>query len=62
MRHPGDNVNPWPTLGAGIQEQLGLKLEAQKSDLKLLVVHHMDHRIIRRQVKSGDDSHQTGFL
>jgi uncharacterized protein (TIGR03435 family) len=26
-----------------MQEQLGLKLEAQKADVKVLVVDHVDH-------------------
>jgi bla regulator protein blaR1 len=43
MRHPADDANAWPALFTAIQEQLGLKLEAQKADVKVLVVDHVDH-------------------
>jgi uncharacterized protein (TIGR03435 family) len=43
MRHPADDANGWPPLFTAIQEQLGLKLEAQKADVKVLVVDHVDH-------------------
>jgi uncharacterized protein (TIGR03435 family) len=43
MRHPADDANAWPPLFTAIQEQLGLKLEAQKADVKVLVVDHVDH-------------------
>jgi uncharacterized protein (TIGR03435 family) len=43
MRHPADDANPWPPLFTAMQEQLGLKLEAQKADVKVLVVDHVDH-------------------
>ena len=42
-RHPADDANAWPPLFTAIQEQLGLKLEAQKADVKVLVVDHVDH-------------------
>jgi uncharacterized protein (TIGR03435 family) len=43
MRHPADDVNAWPPLFTAIQEQLGLKLEGQRADAKVLVVDHVDH-------------------
>jgi uncharacterized protein (TIGR03435 family) len=43
MRKPADDGNAWPSLFTAIQEQLGLKLEAQKADVKVLVVDHVDH-------------------
>ncbi len=43
MRHPADDANAWPPLFTAIQEQLGLKLEAQKADVPVLVVDHVDH-------------------
>ena len=43
MRHPADDANPWLSLFTAIQEQPGLKLEAQKADVKMLVVDHADH-------------------
>ena len=42
-RHPTDDANAWPPLFTAIQEQLGLKLEAEKADVKVLVVDHVDH-------------------
>ena len=35
MRKPADDGNAWPSLFTAIQEQLGLKLEAQKADAKV---------------------------
>jgi uncharacterized protein (TIGR03435 family) len=32
-----------PPLFTAIQQQLGLKLEAQKADVNVLVVDHVDH-------------------
>jgi uncharacterized protein (TIGR03435 family) len=43
MRHPADDANAWPPLFTAIKEQLGLKLEAQKADVPVLVVDHVDH-------------------
>jgi uncharacterized protein (TIGR03435 family) len=43
IRHPADDANAWPPLFTAIQEQLGLKLEAQKADVPVLVVDHVDH-------------------
>jgi uncharacterized protein (TIGR03435 family) len=43
MRRPADDANAWPPLFTAIQEQLGLKLEGQKADVKVLVVDHADH-------------------
>jgi uncharacterized protein (TIGR03435 family) len=43
MRHPADDAIAWPPLFTAIQEQLGLKVEAQKTDVKVLVVDHVDH-------------------
>jgi len=43
IRHPADDANAWPPLFTAIQEQLGLKLEEQKADVKVLVVDHVDH-------------------
>jgi uncharacterized protein (TIGR03435 family) len=43
LRHPADDANAWPPLFTAIQEQLGLKLEAQKADVPVLVVDHVDH-------------------
>jgi uncharacterized protein (TIGR03435 family) len=43
LRHPADDANAWPPLFTAIQEQLGLKLEAQKADVEVLVVDHVDH-------------------
>jgi Protein of unknown function (DUF3738) len=40
---PISQLNAWPALFTAIQEQLGLKLEAQKADVKVLVVDHVDH-------------------
>jgi uncharacterized protein (TIGR03435 family) len=42
LRHPADDAKAWPPLFTAIQEQLGLKLEAQKSDVRVLVVDHVD--------------------
>jgi uncharacterized protein (TIGR03435 family) len=42
MRHPADDANPWPPLFTAIHEQLGLRLEAQKADVKVLVVDHVN--------------------
>jgi uncharacterized protein (TIGR03435 family) len=42
MRHPADDANAWPPLFTAMQEQLGLKLEAQKADVPVLVVDHVD--------------------
>jgi uncharacterized protein (TIGR03435 family) len=43
MRHPADDANAWPPLFTAIQKQLGLKLDAQKADVPVLVVDHVDH-------------------
>jgi uncharacterized protein (TIGR03435 family) len=43
LRHPEDDANAWPPLFTAIQKQLGLKLEAQKADVPVLVVDHVDH-------------------
>jgi uncharacterized protein (TIGR03435 family) len=39
---PADNPNAPPPLITAIQEQLGLKLEAQKADVPVLVIDHVD--------------------
>ena len=41
--HPADEANEPPPLFTAIQKQLGLKLEAQKADVPVLVVDHVDH-------------------
>ena len=41
--HPADDANAPPPLFTAIQEQLGLKLEAQKADVPVLVIDHVDH-------------------
>lgn len=38
-----DDPNPAPPLFTAIQEQLGLKLEAQKTQVPVLVIDHIDH-------------------
>ena len=43
VRRPTDEANEPPPLFTAIQKQLGLKLEAQKADVKVLVVDHVDH-------------------
>jgi uncharacterized protein (TIGR03435 family) len=43
IRRPADDANAWPPLFTAIQEQLGLKLEPQKTDVPVLVVDHVDH-------------------
>ena len=43
VRRPTDDANAPPPLFTAIQKQLGLKLEAQKADVKVLVVDHVDH-------------------
>ena len=43
VRRPADEANEPPPLFTAIQKQLGLKLEAQKADVKVLVVDHVDH-------------------
>ena len=43
VRRPADDVNAPPPLFTAIQEQLGLKLEAQKADVPVLVIDHVDH-------------------
>jgi uncharacterized protein (TIGR03435 family) len=43
MRRPADDAIAWPPLFTAIQKQLGLKLEAQKADVPVLVVDHADH-------------------
>lgn len=40
---PGDPATSLPPLFTAIQEQLGLKLESQKTDVPVLVVDHVDH-------------------
>jgi uncharacterized protein (TIGR03435 family) len=46
-RRPGDDAPPpdasGPTLFTAIQEQLGLKLEAEKAPMDVLVVQHVEH-------------------
>jgi uncharacterized protein (TIGR03435 family) len=42
-RRPADDANPPPPLFTAIQEQLGLKLETQKTDVPVLVVDHVAH-------------------
>jgi uncharacterized protein (TIGR03435 family) len=42
-RPADDDANPLPPLFTAIQEQLGLKLEAQKADVPVLVIDHVDH-------------------
>jgi uncharacterized protein (TIGR03435 family) len=39
----GDDANAPPPLFTAIQEQLGLRLEAQKADVPVLVIDHVDH-------------------
>jgi bla regulator protein blaR1 len=38
-----DDPNPAPPLFTAIQEQLDLKLEAQKTAVPVLVIDHVDH-------------------
>jgi uncharacterized protein (TIGR03435 family) len=40
---PADDANAPPPLFTAIQEQLGLKLEAQKMDVPVMVIDHVDH-------------------
>lgn len=40
---PADDANAAPPLFTAIQEELGLKLEAQKADVPVLVIDHVDH-------------------
>ena len=40
---PADSTRTPPPLFTAIQQQLGLKLEAQKADVPVLVVDHVDH-------------------
>jgi uncharacterized protein (TIGR03435 family) len=40
---PTDEANAPPPLFTAIQEQLGLKLEARKADVPVLVIDHVDH-------------------
>jgi uncharacterized protein (TIGR03435 family) len=42
LRNSTENANE-PPLFAAIQKQLGLMLEAEKADVKVLVVDHVDH-------------------
>jgi uncharacterized protein (TIGR03435 family) len=39
----GDSGNAAPPLFKAIQEQLGLKLEAQKTQMPVLVIDHIEH-------------------
>jgi uncharacterized protein (TIGR03435 family) len=43
LPRPADDANAPPPLFTAIQKQLGLKLEAQKADVPVLVVDHVDH-------------------
>jgi uncharacterized protein (TIGR03435 family) len=43
VRRPADEANEPPPLFTAIQKQLGLKLEAQKADVPVLVIDHVDH-------------------
>lgn len=43
VRRPADEGNEPPPLFTAIQQQLGLKLEAQKAEVQVLVVNHVDH-------------------
>ena len=43
VRPPADDANEPPPLFTAIQKQLGLKLEAQKADVPVLVIDHVDH-------------------
>jgi uncharacterized protein (TIGR03435 family) len=43
VRRPPDEANEPPPLFTAIQQQLGLKLEAQKAEVPVLVVDHVDH-------------------
>lgn len=38
-----DDTNPLPPLFTAIQEQLGLKLEAEKADVPVIVIDHVEH-------------------
>ncbi len=38
-----DEANPLPPLFTALQEQLGLKLEAQKTDVPVIVIDHVEH-------------------
>lgn len=40
---PADDPNPAPPLFTAIQEQLDMKLEAQKTQVPVLVIDHVDH-------------------
>jgi uncharacterized protein (TIGR03435 family) len=42
VRRPADDANPPPPLFTAIQEQLGLKLDTQKTDVPVLVVDRVD--------------------
>jgi uncharacterized protein (TIGR03435 family) len=43
LRRPDDDANAWPALFTAIQQQLGLKLEAQKAEVPVLVIDQVDH-------------------
>jgi uncharacterized protein (TIGR03435 family) len=43
VRRPADEGNEPPPLFTAIQQQLGLKLEAQNAEVQVLVVNHVDH-------------------
>jgi uncharacterized protein (TIGR03435 family) len=43
MPPQNDNADAAPPLFTAIQEQLGLKLEAQKADVPVIVIDHVDH-------------------
>jgi uncharacterized protein (TIGR03435 family) len=40
---PGDEANALPPLFTAIQEQLGLKLAAEKADVPVVVIDHVEH-------------------
>jgi uncharacterized protein (TIGR03435 family) len=40
---PGDNPNAPPGLYTAVQEQLGLKIEATKAPVDVIVIDHVEH-------------------
>jgi hypothetical protein len=53
VRRPADEANEPPPLFTAIQQQLGLTLEAQKADVPVLVIDHVDHRSPNQSGRSG---------
>jgi len=39
---PADDLDPMPPMHRALQEQLGLKVEAAKGPVKMLIIEHVD--------------------